>query len=134
MRLAGQVALVSGASRGIGRAVALAFAREGARVVVVARDRAGLDEVARDIETAGGAGLVLPGDAAEEETGRSAVEAALARVETTPQERAFIGPWRLPDMRPVLRLVALGLAVVALGALFVMRGGTVVRRDSGALQ
>ncbi len=79
MRLAGQVALVSGASRGIGRAVALAFAREGARVVLVARGRDGLDQVARAVEGDGGSALVLPGDAAEAETGRRAVDAALAR-------------------------------------------------------
>jgi 3-oxoacyl-[acyl-carrier protein] reductase len=79
LRLAGQVALVSGASRGIGRAVALAFAREGARVVLVARGREGLDQVARAVEGDGGSALVFPGDAAEAETGRRAVDAALDR-------------------------------------------------------
>ena len=79
MRLSGQVALVSGASRGIGQAVALTFAREGARVALLARGRAGLDRVAGAIEAGGGTALVVPGDAAEEATAARAVEAALAR-------------------------------------------------------
>ncbi len=79
MRLAGQVALVGGASRGIGRAVALAFAREGARVVLLARGRADLDRLAAVIEAGGGAALVVSGDAADEQTAARAVEAALGR-------------------------------------------------------
>ena len=78
MKLAGQVALVGGASRGIGRAVALAFAREGARVGLLARGREDLDRVAGSIEAAGGSALVVPGDAAEEDTAARAVEATLA--------------------------------------------------------
>jgi NAD(P)-dependent dehydrogenase (short-subunit alcohol dehydrogenase family) len=59
--------------------VALAFAREGARVVLVARGRDGLDQVARVVEGSGGSALIVPGDAAEAETGRRAVDAALGR-------------------------------------------------------
>ncbi len=54
MRLAGKIALVTGASRGIGRASAEALAREGAVIVAVARNQGDLTDVVRAIEQAGG--------------------------------------------------------------------------------
>jgi NAD(P)-dependent dehydrogenase (short-subunit alcohol dehydrogenase family) len=60
--LAGRVAVVTGASRGIGAATAQAIAAAGARVVLAARDRAALDSVARSIQDAGGQATPVPAD------------------------------------------------------------------------
>jgi NAD(P)-dependent dehydrogenase (short-subunit alcohol dehydrogenase family) len=60
--LAGKTAIVTGASRGIGRAIAMRLATEGARVVLCARDAAALNEVRAVIRAAGGAAEVLPLD------------------------------------------------------------------------
>jgi NAD(P)-dependent dehydrogenase (short-subunit alcohol dehydrogenase family) len=111
LRLCGQVALVSGASRGIGRAVAETFAQEGARVALLARGRPGLEQVAGAIEAGGGSTLVVPGDAAEEGTASRAVEAILARFGrldclVTAQGAGTFGPLeesRLADWEAMLR-------------------------------
>lgn len=59
-RLAGKVALITGASRGIGAAVALRFAREGAHLVLAARTVGGLEEVDDAIRAAGGTATLVP--------------------------------------------------------------------------
>jgi NAD(P)-dependent dehydrogenase (short-subunit alcohol dehydrogenase family) len=62
MRLAGKVAIVTGGGSGIGRAVALLFAREGARITVVDRDGEGAAETVGLIAASGGATLARIGD------------------------------------------------------------------------
>jgi NAD(P)-dependent dehydrogenase (short-subunit alcohol dehydrogenase family) len=61
-RLAGKIALITGASRGIGAAVAEAYAREGAHLVLAARTVGGLEELDDKIRAAGGAATLVPLD------------------------------------------------------------------------
>jgi 2-deoxy-D-gluconate 3-dehydrogenase len=76
--LSGQVALVTGASRGIGRAIALALAAAGASVGLVARRQSDLQAVADEIETAGGRALLCPADLADAAALAAPVEAVLS--------------------------------------------------------
>ena len=64
-RLDGRVACVTGASSGIGKAIALALTESGARVVLMARRTAELDETRREIESAGGRAACLACDLAD---------------------------------------------------------------------
>src|SRR6478736_8945672 len=62
MRLKGRIALITGASRGLGAAAALAYAREGAHCVLVARTVGGLEEVDDQIKELGGTATLVPLD------------------------------------------------------------------------
>ena len=64
-RLNGRVALITGASRGIGAAVAEEFAREGASVILVARTQGGLEETDDRVRAAGGKATLVPLDLTE---------------------------------------------------------------------
>jgi NADP-dependent 3-hydroxy acid dehydrogenase YdfG len=57
-----KVTIVTGASRGVGKATALALAKAGAKLVLVARTKPDLDAVAAEIQTNGGAALAMPAD------------------------------------------------------------------------
>jgi len=74
--LAGRVALVTGASSGLGRATAVALAQAGADVAVLARGQQGLEQAAAEVERAGRRGLVLVADLADAQ----ALMGAVARV------------------------------------------------------
>ncbi|MEW6296619.1 MAG: SDR family oxidoreductase [Thermodesulfobacteriota bacterium] len=72
-----EVVVITGASAGVGRATARAFARRGAHIGLIARGREGLEGARRDVEAAGGKALVLPADVADADQ----VEAAAAAAE-----------------------------------------------------
>ena len=81
MRCEGKVVLVTGAQRGIGRAVALRFAREGADVLIsYLNEDSDAEETARVVREAGRKAVVAPGDISEEAHCRSLVERAVAEL------------------------------------------------------
>src|ERR1039457_7555719 len=84
--LDGRVAVVTGSSRGIGRAMALRLAREGASVVITGKSESGTDQVpgsihtvAAEVEAGGGAALAVRVDVRQEEEVKAMVDATVER-------------------------------------------------------
>ncbi|MCA0046979.1 SDR family oxidoreductase [Mesorhizobium sp. B283B1A] len=77
--LANKVAIVTGASSGIGRAAAKLFAEEGAKLVVAARRQAELDALVAEISDADGTAVALAGDVRDEAYAKALVDLALER-------------------------------------------------------
>src|SRR5215472_12783376 len=73
------VVVVTGASAGVGRATAVAFARDGFNVALIARGKDGLEGARRDVEAAGGHALVLPVDVAEAQAVSAAADQVIAQ-------------------------------------------------------
>ncbi len=78
MKLEGKSAIVTGAASGLGREIALTFAREGARVAVADLDRVAADRVAAEIRAAGGEGIGVAMDVASEDAVTAGVTATVA--------------------------------------------------------
>ena len=78
-RLSGKVALVTGASAGIGRATARLFAKEGAKLVIGARRREELDALVAEIVAEGGDAVALSGDVRSEDYAKALVALAAER-------------------------------------------------------
>ncbi|MBV7335341.1 glucose 1-dehydrogenase [Chloroflexi bacterium TSY] len=74
--LTGKVALITGASRGIGEAIAKAYATAGAKVVLSSRKQEGLDQVAREIQNAGGDALAVAAHTGSLDAVQNVVQAA----------------------------------------------------------
>ena len=89
-----RVAVITGASAGVGRATAKLFAEHGFDVALLARGQAGLEGAADDVATAGGRPLLIPTDVSQFER----VDAAATRVE---EELGPIDVWVNDAMTPV---------------------------------
>src|SRR3954470_2552829 len=95
--LDGRVAIVTGASKGIGRVMSVLFAREGAKVVCAARSEALVKETVALIRGGGGRGGAVAGDASLEDGARAIVEAgakAFGGVDTLVNNAGDGGPTR----------------------------------------
>lgn len=97
--LSGKVAIVTGASSGIGRATALLFAREGAEVVVTARRRQALEQLVAEIAAEGGTAVAHVGDIGDEACAKALV--ALAVETYGGLDIAFNNAGTLGEMGPV---------------------------------
>ena len=101
--LGNKVVVITGASSGVGRAVARAVGEHGARVALIARGREGLEAAAREIERAGGESLVLPLDLAD---ARAVDDAADRIVATWGQIDVWVNDAMVSVFAPIAEMTA----------------------------
>jgi NAD(P)-dependent dehydrogenase (short-subunit alcohol dehydrogenase family) len=100
--LSNKVAIITGASSGIGRATAKLFASEGARLVVSGRRRSALDELVAEIEAEGGEALAIDGDVRDEAHAEALVAAATEKFGGL--DIAFNNAGSTGEMAPIAQL------------------------------
>lgn len=96
--LTNKVAIVTGASSGIGYATAMLFAQEGAKIVVSARRQAELNALVAQIEAVGGQAVAVTGDVRDEDLARALVDTAITRFGGL--DIAFNNAGIVGDMKP----------------------------------
>jgi NAD(P)-dependent dehydrogenase (short-subunit alcohol dehydrogenase family) len=138
MQLAGKIAIVTGGGKGIGRAISLAFAREGADVVVAARTESELEKVASEIKTIGRRSLVAVTDLANPEQSLAMVDRTLeefGKVDVLVNNSGIEGPIATVtdmDLEGWNQTLAVNLTGAMLAAKHVLRK-SMVPRQSGVI-
>jgi NAD(P)-dependent dehydrogenase (short-subunit alcohol dehydrogenase family) len=144
--LEGKAALVTGASRGLGEALAKELARRGARVVLVARGADELERVAAEIRSTGGEAHVLPADISDKQAVHplaGAASALVGPIDLLVHNASFLGPTPLrllldtecEDLARVLETNLVGpfrLSKIVAGSMALRGEGTIVHVTSDA--
>ncbi|MBI2363821.1 MAG: SDR family NAD(P)-dependent oxidoreductase [Deltaproteobacteria bacterium] len=142
-KLTGKVALITGGSRGIGKAIASAYARHGARVFICARGENDLARTVNEIRGAGGQIAGLEGDVGKAEDAQRIVGAAVERYGTVHVlvnnasllgSRVAIADYPISDWEEVMRVNLTGVFLLTQQVLQVMipqRQGSIINVSSG---
>lgn len=142
-KLAGKVALITGGSRGIGKAIAAAYARQGARVFICARGENDVARTVNEIRDAGGEIAGLESDVGKAEDAQRIVEAAVdryGRIDVLVNNASLLGPrvtiasYPVSDWEAVMRVNLTGVFLLTQQVLQVMipeRQGSIINVSSG---
>ncbi len=142
-KLFGKVALITGGSHGIGRAIAAAYADQGAQVFICGRDPTEINRAVAEIRQSGGEIAGVPGDIGNATDVRRIVAAAMANfaaIDILVNNAGILGPrvaiadYPIADWEEVLRINLNGLFFITREVLPVMlarRGGSIINLTSG---